>query len=241
MTAIKAYANCDRAHVVWQLDGRVDGCLGFALYRREGGTGDGEALPTWVGFEDDPNPMSGTMKPSTAWPIQKFMWSDFDAPSGQTVSYRAVPMVGQEGSLEPDEAHATDWSNEVTASAAAGDGFSAFFNRGILASQWVSRKLQELGGDAVPTLEDAISKPGPIRSFLAGSVLPELPSLLQGVSTIYAALYELNDPELVDHLAQLGPKANVVLANGTDTKVGEDENAAARKTLDDANVNVKNR
>ena len=46
MTAIKAYANCDRAHVVWQLDGRIDGCLGFALYRREGSEGDGEPLDT---------------------------------------------------------------------------------------------------------------------------------------------------------------------------------------------------
>src|SRR5919199_1227520 len=149
MTAIKAYANCDRAHVVWQLDGRVENCLGFALYRREG-------------TEDD---------------------------------------------LQPDEAHATDWSNETMATAAAGDGYSAYFNRGILASQWVSRKLQELGGKEIPTLEDAISKPGPIREFLAGSVLPKLPSLLQGASTIYAALYELNDPELIEHLVQLGPKA----------------------------------
>lgn len=241
MTAIKAYANCDRAHVVWQLDGRVDGCLGFALYRREGSEGDGEPLDTWVGFEDDPHALSGTMKPSTEWPIQKFMWSDFAAPSGQAVSYRVVPMVGTEGNLEPDEAHATDWSNETTATATADAGYSAYFNRGILASQWVSRKLQELGGKEIPTLEDAISKPGPIRSFLAGSVLPKLPSLLEGASSIYAALYELNDPELIDHLVQLGPKANVVLANGADTGAGEDENSDARQTLKNANVNVKDR
>ena len=241
MTAIRAYANCDRAHVVWQLDGRVDGCLGFALYRRAGSEGGGEPVDTWVGFENDPNAMSGTMKPSTEWPIQKFMWSDFNAPAGQAVSYRVVPMVGTEGNLQPDDAHASEWSNETTATATADDGYSAYFNRGILASQWVSRKLKELGGDAVPTLEDAISKPGPIRSFLAGSVLPKLPSLLEGASTIYAALYELNDPELIDHLVQLGPKANVVLANGADTGAGEDENEKARKTLEAANVNVKNR
>jgi phosphatidylserine/phosphatidylglycerophosphate/cardiolipin synthase-like enzyme len=241
MTAIKAYANCDRAHIVWQLDGRIDGCLGFALYRRSGSDGDGEPLDTWVGFENDPHALSGTMKPSTEWPVQKFMWSDFAAPAGQAVSYRVVPMVGSEDDLQPDETHASDWSNETTATATADPGYSAYFNRGILASQWVSRKLQELGDEAVPTLEDAISKPGPIRSFLAGSVLPKLPSLLEGVSTIYAALYELNDPELIDHLAQLGPKANVVLANGAETKVGEDENAEARKTLNAANVNVKDR
>src|SRR5205085_6824319 len=123
----------------------------------------------------------------------------------------------------------------------ADDGYSAYFNRGILASQWVSRKLKELGGDAVPTLEDAISKPGPIRSFLAGSVLPKLPSLLEGASTIYATLYELNDPELIEKLSALGPKADVVLANGADTKQGEDENADARKTLNDAHVKVTDR
>jgi phosphatidylserine/phosphatidylglycerophosphate/cardiolipin synthase-like enzyme len=185
--------------------------------------------------------MSGTMKPSTEWPIQKFMWSDFNAPAGQAVSYRAVPMVGTEGNLKEDEAHATDWSNETTATATADDGYSAYFNRGILASQWVSRKLQELGGQTVPTLEEAISTPGPIRSFLAGSVLPKLPDLLEGASTIYAALYELNDPELIDKLVALGSNANVVLANGAETRAGQDENADARAKLKAANVNVKDR
>ena len=242
MTAIKAYANCDRAHVVWQLDGRVDGCLGFALYRRDGSTGDGEPLDTWVGFQDDPGATSGTMKPSTEWPVQKFMWSDFNAPHGQAVSYRAVPMVGQQGSLEADEAHATDWSNEVTATAAAGDGFSAYFNRGVLATQWVSRKVRELGGGQVATLQHSISTPGdPIRAFLAGAILPELTSLLKSAKMIYAALFELNDPELIDLLGALGSNANVVLANGAGAKAGDDENADARAALRAKGVNVHDR
>ena len=36
MTAIKAYANCDRAHVVWQLDGRVGGGLREAAWADDG-------------------------------------------------------------------------------------------------------------------------------------------------------------------------------------------------------------
>jgi phosphatidylserine/phosphatidylglycerophosphate/cardiolipin synthase-like enzyme len=243
VTAIRAYANCDRAQVVWQLDARVPNCRGFALYRREGGTGEGEALPTWVGFGDQQAPPPGTMRPSTEWPIQKFMWSDFDAPSDTAVSYRVVPMVGKEGNLQPAEEHATDWSNEVVASAAAGTGYSAYFNRGILATQWIARKLREMKpGHQIGSLKKAIATPGdPIRTFLAGAVLPELPSLLEGAETIYAALYELNDPELLAALEKLGPKANVVLANGADTGPGEDENCLAREFLKKANVTVHDR
>ena len=44
---------------------------------------------------------------------------------------------------------------------------------------------------------------------------------------IYAALFQLDDPELIAGLCALGSRAHVILANGPDEK--GDDSAAARK------------
>jgi hypothetical protein len=33
------------------------------------------------------------IKPSTEWPFQRFSWTDHDAETGDTVSYRVIPIV----------------------------------------------------------------------------------------------------------------------------------------------------
>ncbi|HXY85013.1 MAG TPA: phospholipase D-like domain-containing protein [Gaiellaceae bacterium] len=242
MTAIKAYANSDHAYVVWQLDARVPDCRGFALHRRMSGHGD-DVLDSWVGFAGDTAP-PGTKKPSTEWPIQKFMWSDYDVQFGKKVSYRAVPMIGTtKDALHADDAHATDWSEPVTAGASVGRGMHAYFNRGIVATQWLARQLKELGGAPGTALQQIISTPGNrVRNFLGGAIIRELTRLLEQVKAdgteVYAALYELDDPELLDALKALEGKANVVLANGADLP---DENKASRQELKDAGVNVVDR
>ncbi|MFY9549764.1 MAG: phospholipase D-like domain-containing protein, partial [Thermoanaerobaculia bacterium] len=48
---------------------------------------------------------------------------------------------------------------------------------------------------------------------------------------VYAALYELDDPQLESALIKLGQRAHVVLANGSVKKKGEDQNADARAAL----------
>jgi phosphatidylserine/phosphatidylglycerophosphate/cardiolipin synthase-like enzyme len=48
---------------------------------------------------------------------------------------------------------------------------------------------------------------------------------------IYAALFELNDPQLQTALLKLGMHAHVVLANGSVKAKGDDENTAARALL----------
>ncbi|HEX8916914.1 MAG TPA: hypothetical protein VF898_00285, partial [Chloroflexota bacterium] len=136
----KAYGNCDHAYVVWQVDQRIDGCRGFALYRRSQTDSQPQILPTWVGFQGDAAPL-GTMTPSTQWPVQKFMWSDYLVQSNETVQYQVVPMVGTKEQMQPDADLVSAWTDPITISASAGDGTSAYFNRGIVASQWLSRAL----------------------------------------------------------------------------------------------------
>jgi phosphatidylserine/phosphatidylglycerophosphate/cardiolipin synthase-like enzyme len=58
-------------------------------------------------------------------------------------------------------------------------------------------------------------------------------------AVLHAALFELGDPELVQHLCDIGNRAHVVLANGDEPH--GDENAEARAALEAAGVDVHDR
>ena len=91
-----------------------------------------------------------------------------------------------------------------------------------------------------------------IRRFLSGDLRLALINEIRAVAAedgqAFAALYELSDDELLDELCALGPRAHVVLANGSIQKAtGEataqarqrDENATARAKLQAAGVDVQ--
>ena len=244
MAAIRAFADSDHAFVAWRVDAPIPGCRGFALKRRSSDPRDAvEVLDTWVGFVGDTAP-SGTKRPSTSWPIQRFLWSDYAPPRDRQLSYQAVPMVGEKDALHEDAAHATGWSDPVAVTEDCGDGVSAYFNRGIVATQWLARALRERGGEDRKTLTGIIETPGDkVRRFLGGAVLRRLPLLLADTlkagGEIHAALFELDDPQLLDALKAFGPKAHVILANGADAP--GDENADARHALEQAGVEVLDR
>jgi phosphatidylserine/phosphatidylglycerophosphate/cardiolipin synthase-like enzyme len=243
MAAIRAFVDSDHSLIVWEVDAPIPDCRGFALRRRLGSApSNEEVLETWVGFAGDTSP-PGTKRPSTDWPIQRFIWSDYHPPREDTVSYRAVPMRGSKGALQEDPSHATPWSDPVTINAEAGEGISAYFNRGIVATQWLTRELRERGPANRTALTDLVDTPGnKVRNFLGGAVLWRLAKLLddtlQSGGEIHAALFELNDPQLIKALQAFGAKAHVVLSNGSKLP---DENADARKALKDAGVEVHDR
>jgi phosphatidylserine/phosphatidylglycerophosphate/cardiolipin synthase-like enzyme len=60
-----------------------------------------------------------------------------------------------------------------------------------------------------------------------------LSKVQQDSGEIYAALYELNDPELIAALKALGPKCHLLLANGAFKPPTNDENSAVRAELKD--------
>jgi phosphatidylserine/phosphatidylglycerophosphate/cardiolipin synthase-like enzyme len=239
---IVAHANCDDAYVVWRYPEAIPGCRGFALYRKPRG-GDAEPVQTFIPFAGEEHE-PGEHRPSTEWPIQRFGWADVLARSGETVSYRVVPLVGKPGALEQVDDRATPWSDPVEVTADAGDGLSAYFNRGVLATQSVARRLKgdEPWGKQLKTM---IATPGNItREYLSGELRLALRRVLADAKSspkaaIYAALFELDDPELVDDLCALGPRAHVILANGSDAD--GDENSEARATLTAAAVDVHER
>ena len=95
----------------------IDQCRGFALKRKvkrapgsavsPNTTSEPDArgfveeiVASWVGFANGPDVDPGTRKPTTEWPIQKYLWSDFMVNPGDEVAYRVVPMVGAADALK---------------------------------------------------------------------------------------------------------------------------------------------
>jgi phosphatidylserine/phosphatidylglycerophosphate/cardiolipin synthase-like enzyme len=179
------------------------------------------------------------------------------------VRYRAVPFLT--GTTEPSLALASDWSTRATLGPAAKAQNQAFFNRGFVISQFISRYLDEHypGMNRIAALkkfkdEVSVQLDNRIRIFLSGEIRTALRDLLDEVrkskDEVYAVLFELGDDELLSHLAPLGKRAHLVLANGSietkDPKTHKaletaaearkrDENRTARKTLRQHGVDVE--
>jgi len=248
----------DSAFIAWRSDFIKD-CRGFALKRKikrakgsaespntvGGPDKDGfveEIVASWVGFADGPNVAPGTRQPTTQWPIQKYLWSDFMVNPGDRVAYCVVPMTGPANGLKPVDDLASVWSDIVEIGAETEGRASCYFNRGIVASQWLSRLLP----DAKPgtALAKIIATPGnKTRNFLAGPIRDKLLPLLKEANSkkghIYAALFELDDPELVPLIKAFGKRAHIVLGNGSVKRKGQDENKAARAKI--KRCDLKNR
>jgi phosphatidylserine/phosphatidylglycerophosphate/cardiolipin synthase-like enzyme len=232
---VRTYHNGDDVFIGWKPDGPIPKCRGFALIRRRNGVE--VPVKTWVGFEDD-EWEEGERRSSTDWPIQKYQWTDYMAAPGDTLQYRVVPMVGSDKkNLQPDEAAASAWTEKITLSAEVTPNMEAYFNRGIVAAQWVSRRLGVTAHDLkTAKLKKIISTPDDsFRNYLAGPMGARLFDILEEARKkkrhVYAVLYELDDPQLVAALKKLGKRAHIVLGNGSVEKKGQDQNEEARGKL----------
>jgi phosphatidylserine/phosphatidylglycerophosphate/cardiolipin synthase-like enzyme len=237
------YANCDHSYLVWTTNGHIPGCRGFAIHRKRGGQD--ELLDTYVGFAGQ-TAAPGTFKPSNVWPIQKFMWSDYMVQPGDVVQYQVVPVTGADDNhLAEQPAMASAWSPPKTVTAQTDSDTQAFFNRGVVATQWLARKLGPPQG-AAQALRTIIGTVGdPTRNALGGQLLLAMQALLdeaaQGSNQLFCVLFELNDPQLMKGLTRLGKRANVVLANGSVQPPQTDENQQGRQALRAAGVAVYDR
>jgi hypothetical protein len=201
-----------------------------------------------------PGPDGAITRPCTEWPFQRFSWTDHDADTGDTVSYRVIPVIrNDDGALELLQAQASEWSAERTLGATASGAYKPFFNRGFVISQFMARYLAErhLTLDQFKTTV-ADRDDTTIRRFLSGDLRLALINEIRAVAAqdgeVFAALFELTDNELLDELCALGHRAHVVLANGSinqarDETTAEartrDENATARARLEAAGVDVE--
>ena len=263
MIKIKAYANCDHAYVVWQADKAITDCLGFALYRRPAGKSE-VAVETFVGPSNGPDVPPGTSKPSTIWPIQKFMWADYLAEAGASLTYRVIPICGADfDHMTPNQGLASGWSNEVRLDSVGDPAVEAFFNRGVVSTQWVARQLVANRGKTLKQLVDPdVGHTTPVRDFLGGALKTKLLTLLRTQQKsgghIYASAFELSDPEVIKAFQDFGQRAHIILSDGTHKapkatgKNGRqktkrhlngpyDENSFGRAELRKAHVELHNR
>ncbi|ATY34827.1 phospholipase D-like domain-containing protein [Sphingomonas psychrotolerans] len=252
MIALKVCSNADDVHLVWNHDADIPQCLGFAIECKRGDNPP-KYLSNRVGFEDDVETDADgnqlTARSSQLWPFQRYDWTDHAADLGDQIAYRVVArVVGADGELR--DGPASDWSPMLTLSADCGDGVSVHFNRGYVLSQFMARymkrkgiTLQELKATAVVVSEQVDHE---ARAFLGGTLRACLLAMMKEVEEtadleLHAALYELDDEELIDALAAIGRRAHIVLANGSVDKQGEDQNAEARTALNDAECLVHDR
>lgn len=254
MTAIslRVFANADDVHLVWTHKDDIPGCLGFAVQCRRG-TEDPKYISNRVGFEDDKELDADgnriTKRSSQIWPFQRYDWTDHAADLGDVLAYRVVArVIGADGELT--DGPSSDWSETLTLSADCGDGVSVHFNRGYVLSQFMARYMQRKGITLQQLKKTAVIVSKEVdreaRKFLGGTLRETMLAMMAEVAAdedleLHAALYELDDEELIDGLAAIGERAQVVLANGSVKKKGEDQNEHARARLVEAGVVVHDR
>src|ERR1041384_2063970 len=117
-TKLRVYVNEDDALLFWSISKPIPQWRGFAIQRRIKRKGkkktDEDFLVNRTGFENEKTPPktngdAQNVKPSTEWPFQRFSWTDHDAETGDTVSYRVIPVIRNAGGdLEQKEAEATE-------------------------------------------------------------------------------------------------------------------------------------
>ena len=210
-----AFSNNDIAVVAWTFGGKLPKCLGFAIYRIDVRAGTETCLPAMATFSGQQATPGRTTADD---PVQKFFWKDVYAKRGGTYKYKIVPMTGTPGNLQPMSFGAAV-SNQVQLSPNYGT-LSAYFNRGILATQATAHVLSDgsKAGSMLTTLKERIVIPGdPLRTDLAGQMIEALTTLTDEAADnggeVYCALYEFQDPELIAHLVKLKSKAHVILSN----------------------------
>jgi phosphatidylserine/phosphatidylglycerophosphate/cardiolipin synthase-like enzyme len=216
-----AFANNDIAVMAWTFDQRLEGCLGFAIYRVDIATGNEKPLPALARFATTPTHARQTTADA---PIQKFWWKDLGAERGRTYQYRIVPLGGAPGQLVPVQGVNPLLTNPVTLTPEL-PPFSAYFNRGIVSTQALTHAL---GTPNVDRLHAEVANPkSRIRKDLQGQLFAGLTRLLDRADSengsIQAALYELNDPLGLERRLQAADHGNprsrtVILGN----EFGED-------------------
>ncbi len=210
-----AFANNDIAVIAWTFGGKLQNCLGFAIYRIDVLAGTETCLPAMASFEGQAADAGRTTAND---PVQKFFWKDVTAKRGGAYKYKIVPLGGAPGALQPMP-YGPLISNQVQLTPHYG-ALSVYFNRGILATQSTARALDATpgGGAQADKLVDHIYKIGDaLRDDLAGQMIEALTALPEEAAekgaTLCCAFYEFDDPEVIGTLKPLKGALDLILSN----------------------------
>jgi phosphatidylserine/phosphatidylglycerophosphate/cardiolipin synthase-like enzyme len=211
--------------IAWRPDQWSDDWAGFQLEQRNDKTQQVTVVVNRIPPKAGQGPVQATGVSSTQSPIRRCIWTDHSVVAADSVSYRVTAMKNAaNGSFAPDATSVSAWTTPLIASGDAGGGLSAYFNRGTIMSQIVSRFVGNDVSDASlrKFLLDLETPGFQARFYLAGDALHEILAFLRDAdrrnSAIHAAIYEMNDHELVDALKPFGDRGHVLLGNGGATK-----------------------
>jgi phosphatidylserine/phosphatidylglycerophosphate/cardiolipin synthase-like enzyme len=223
--AVKAFANADDVLIAWEPNPWPGDWIGFQIERRNDNSGQITVLANRIPPQPGQGPVQEAGVSSAQSPIRRCIWTDYGAVSTDSVSYRVTAMKNAAGTtFAPDPTSVSDWTTPVVTSGDMGNGLSAYFNRGTLMSQIASRFVKGDVSDAsLRNFVHGLATPGnQARQYLAGDALHEILSFLSDADrrggTIYAALYEINDQQLIDALKPFGSRGHVLIGNGSATK-----------------------
>jgi len=220
---VYVHTNGDDALVAWSPDKWDDAWVGFRLERRNVKTGEiapvNNRIPPTVGAgEVPPKGISSNLSP-----IRRCMWTDHSVSKADEVAYRVTPMREvAAGTFESDDAAASEWTKAALVTNAFSAGVSACFNRGTIMSQVVSRMVGEVTVASLKAFKAKLVQAGfPGRRYLSGDARHALLDFMADAdrrgNSIVAALYEINDQELVDGLKAFSDRAKVLIGNGSST------------------------
>lgn len=219
-----AIANNDIVYLWWTMPKKIPDCLGFTIHRLQAGKA-AVPLPAFVGFDPKQvTPVDPKNRNTDFLPIQSFQWKDLFVPEETNVSYEIIPVAGKPGEKLTQLIASKFVTNKIRATDQLGK-HRVIFNRGIISTQALSRKLKmEEGELTANALRKVISEPGnDIRNGLAGESLAALPSLLRRAKAeggkCFAALYELTDPELIAALIEHKDFVELILSNADGSKI----------------------
>jgi phosphatidylserine/phosphatidylglycerophosphate/cardiolipin synthase-like enzyme len=225
MIKVKAFANADDVLIAWKPTTWPQAWIGFQLERRDNKTGRVSVVNNRIPPTAGTGPVVATGISSAQSPIRRCIWTDHSVVETDDVSYRVTAMTEvSSGTFAPDQSSVSNWTDPKIASGDAGGGLQAYFNRGSLMSQIVSRFVQgNVTAASLGQFFDNLKNPGfQARQYLSGDARFQMLKFLRDAdrrgSAIHAAIYEMNDHELVDALKPFGARGHVLLGNGSATE-----------------------
>lgn len=223
---VRVYSNADDALVAWDPDVWDPAWVGFRVERRNETTQRVTVLNNRIPSTAGGGPVGAEGVSSESSPIRRCIWIDHSVNEADKVSYRVTPVQSAPGGFAPVEAAASGWTDPVTVTGDSGDGLEVYFNRGTLMSQIVTRFVKDdVSSASLRRFVQSLAQPGGApRRYLSGDARREMLAFLadadQRGSEIYAAIYEINDKELIEGLKAFGPRGHILIGNGGGTRDG---------------------
>jgi phosphatidylserine/phosphatidylglycerophosphate/cardiolipin synthase-like enzyme len=245
---VTVHANRDDALIAWRPDPWPAEWEGFMLEAKDVTTGETRILNNRIPPRAGTGVVPADGIASDQSPILRCIWTDHGVEKADSVQYRVTPMARSGAGYRTLRGSASAWTPPVTPLAEVGDGLSVYFNRGTIMSQIVSRFVgRDINVASLKRFKARLSTPGfPARRYLSGDARHELLTFLADAdrrgNEIFAALYEINDQELIDALKAFGGRGNVLVGNGSSTKVGVvDELGGAELTVHERDLSKAGR